>query len=57
MRVSLTKCFCLCSLLAISVVRGVNARQEERYKRLIAASQPQFWSQSYSANVAPPNVT
>jgi len=35
----------IAALLAISVVRGVNARQEERYKRLLAASQPQFWSQ------------
>src|SRR5262249_19643025 len=45
------------ALLAISVVRGVTARQEERYKRLLAASQPQFWSQPYSAGEAPPNVT
>jgi len=47
----------IAALLAISVVRGVNARQEERYKRLLAASQPQLWSQPYSAGDAPPNVT
>jgi len=45
------------ALMAISVVRGVTARQEERYKRLLAASQPQYWSQPYSAAGAPPNVT
>ncbi len=28
----------IAALLAIRVVRGVNARQEERYKRLMAAS-------------------
>jgi Domain of unknown function (DUF4328) len=32
------------ALLAISVVRSVTDRQEERYRRLLAASQPQFWS-------------
>ena len=32
------------ALLAISVVRGVTARQEERYRRLLAASQQQYWS-------------
>src|SRR5262245_43297579 len=47
----------IAALLAISVVRSVTARQEERYKRLLAASQPQFWSQPYSASGAPPNVT
>jgi hypothetical protein len=42
----------IAALLAISIVRGVNARQEERNKRLIARSQQQFWS----AGVAPPNI-
>lgn len=32
------------ALLAISVVRRVTARQEERYTRLLASSQPQSWS-------------
>jgi hypothetical protein len=41
------------ALLAISVVRGINARQEERHKRLIASSQRQVWS----AGVAQPNIT
>jgi len=47
----------IAALLAISVVRGVTARQEERHKRLMAASQPQFWSQPHSAGGAQPNVT
>lgn len=47
----------IAALLAIRVVRGVNARQEERYKRLMAAAQPQFRPQPYSASVAPPNLT
>jgi hypothetical protein len=47
----------IAALLAISVVRGATARQVERYKRLLAASQPQLWSQPYSAGGAPPNVT
>ena len=47
----------IAAILAISVVRGVTARQEERFKRLLAASQPQFWSQPYSAAGAPTNVT
>lgn len=34
------------AILAINVVRGVNARQEEKHKRLAAASQRQFWSQA-----------
>jgi hypothetical protein len=42
----------IAALLAISIVRGVNARQEERNKRLIARSQQQFWS----AGVVPPNI-
>jgi hypothetical protein len=32
------------ALFAISVVRSVTDRQEERYRRLLAASQPQLWS-------------
>ena len=32
------------ALLAISVVRRITDRQEERYRRLLAASQPQYWS-------------
>jgi hypothetical protein len=47
----------IAAFLAISVVRGVNARQEERYKRMMAASQPQFWPQNYPAGGAPPNFT
>src|SRR5262245_2731722 len=47
----------IAALLAISVVRGVTARQEERYRRLMAASQPQYWSQPNSANIPPPSVT
>lgn len=47
----------IAAFLAISVVRGVNARQEERYKRLMAASQQQPRSQNYPAGVAPPNFT
>lgn len=43
--------------LAIIVVRDINARQEERHKRLMAASQQQPWSQNYSAGVASPNFT
>jgi hypothetical protein len=40
------------ALLAISVVRSVNARQEERYTRLLAASQPQPWSGARCCSVA-----
>jgi hypothetical protein len=47
----------IAALLALRVVRGVNARQEERYKRLMAASQEHSWSQNYSAGGAPPNPT
>jgi len=43
----------IAALLAISVVRGIDARQDERYKRLMFLSQQQFWS----AGVAPPNFT
>lgn len=43
--------------LAIIVVRDINARQEERHKRLMAASQQQPWSQNYSAGAASPNYT
>lgn len=35
----------IAAYLAITVVRNITARQEERYKRLLAASQQQFWSQ------------
>jgi hypothetical protein len=45
------------AILAISVVHGVNARQEERYKRLMAASQQQTWSHTYLAGLVPPNAT
>jgi hypothetical protein len=47
----------IAALLAIRVVRGMNDRQEERNKRLMAASQPQFWPQNYPAGAAPPNFT
>jgi hypothetical protein len=48
----------IAAILAINVVRGVNARQEARHKRLMAAAQPQFWSQPPAgANAAPPNFS
>jgi|SoiMethySBSTD1v2_1073268.scaffolds.fasta_scaffold489163_2 uncharacterized protein DUF4328 len=36
--------------LAIAVVRDITSRQEERHKRLMAASQQQFWSAGASPN-------
>jgi hypothetical protein len=47
----------IAACLAIAIVRDINSRQEERHKRLMAASQPQFWSQPHSASGAAPNVT
>ncbi len=48
----------IAAVLAINVVRGINARQEERHKRLMTASQRQFWSQTPSgADAAPPNFS
>lgn len=46
----------IAAILAINVVRGVNSRQEERHKRLMAVSQPQFWSQT-PANPAQPDFS
>jgi uncharacterized protein DUF4328 len=37
--------------LAIAVVRDINSRQEERRKRLMDASQQQFWSADASPNI------
>src|SRR5262249_56243983 len=47
----------IAACLAIIIVRDINSRQEARHKRLLAASQPQFWSQPHSASAEAPNVT
>jgi hypothetical protein len=40
----------IAACLAIAVVRDINSRQEERRKRLMDASQQQFWSADASPN-------
>ncbi|HKQ89077.1 MAG TPA: DUF4328 domain-containing protein [Blastocatellia bacterium] len=41
----------IAACLAIAVVRDINSRQEERRKRLMDASQQQFWSADASPNI------